>query len=49
MAPSNPNLGVMLPSNPLHHLITDGFEFPLVATSGNLSDEPTARMNVKHW
>jgi hydrogenase maturation protein HypF len=40
VAPENPNLGVMLPSNPLQHLIAAALDFPLVATSGNLSDEP---------
>jgi hydrogenase maturation protein HypF len=40
IAPSNPNLGVMLPSNPLHHLLMAELGFPVVATSGNLSDEP---------
>ena len=40
VAPGNPNLGVMLPSNPLYHLLMAGLKFPVVATSGNLSDEP---------
>jgi len=40
VAPNNPNLGAMLPSNPLYHLLMAELEFPVVATSGNLSDEP---------
>jgi hydrogenase maturation protein HypF len=40
VAPGNPNLGVMLPSNPVHHLLLAELGFPVVATSGNLSDEP---------
>lgn len=37
-----PRLGVMLPTTPLHHLLLAGFGGPLVATSGNLVDEPIA-------
>jgi hydrogenase maturation protein HypF len=40
VAPGNPNLGIMLPYTPLHHLLMAELGFPVVATSGNLSDEP---------
>ncbi len=40
VAPDNPYLGVMLPYTPLHHLLMADLDGPLVATSGNLSDEP---------
>ena len=40
IAPGNPYLGVMLPYTPLHHLVLAALAFPIVATSGNRSDEP---------
>ena len=42
VAPGNPDLGVMLPSSPLHHLFLGDVARPLVCTSGNLSEEPIA-------
>src|SRR5438046_4677899 len=35
----------MLPYSPLHHLLMEDCRFPLIATSGNRSDEPIAIAN----
>lgn len=40
VAPGNPYLGVMLPYTPLHHVLMRELGFPIIATSGNRSDEP---------
>jgi hydrogenase maturation protein HypF len=40
VAPHNPYLGIMLPYTPLHHLLMKELDTPVIATSGNLSDEP---------
>ena len=40
VAPGNSTVGALLPSAPVHHLLMRELGIPVVATSGNLSDEP---------
>ncbi|MEP6787404.1 MAG: carbamoyltransferase HypF, partial [Acidobacteriota bacterium] len=40
IAPGVATLGFMLPYTPLHYLLFDNLNGPLVMTSGNISDEP---------
>lgn len=40
IAPHIQRLGVFLPYTPLHRLLFEDIDFPLVATSANISDEP---------
>ena len=40
VAPGSPCFGVMLPYTPLHYLLLLELGFPIVATSGNLANEP---------
>ena len=42
VAPGQNRLGLMLPNTPLHHLLFDLLDVPLVMTSGNASGEPQA-------
>jgi hydrogenase maturation protein HypF len=47
VAPGNPYLGAMLPYTPLHHLLMRALGFAVVATSGNLSDEPICTDDIE--
>lgn len=40
IAPGQSTLGFILPYTPLHHLLMEPMDTPIVLTSGNLSDEP---------
>jgi hydrogenase maturation protein HypF len=40
VAPAFRDLGLMLAYTPLHHLLLKRLDFPVVATSGNVTDEP---------
>jgi hydrogenase maturation protein HypF len=42
VAPRSPDLGVMLPYSPLHHVLLADLAATVVMTSGNVSDEPIA-------
>ncbi len=47
LAPDNPWLGALLAYSPLHLLLLKSVDFPLVATSANLSDEPICTDNAE--
>jgi hydrogenase maturation protein HypF len=49
IAPGLDEVGVMLPANPLQHLLAQALQRPLVMTSGNLSGKPPALTNVRRW
>ncbi len=45
IAPGQDHVGFMLPYTPLHHLLMQRLDRPIVLTSGNLSDEPQVTGN----
>lgn len=47
IAPGLREIGAMLPYSPLHHLLLDEFNNPVVATSGNISGEPVMTDNTE--
>lgn len=46
IAPGQSSIGMMLPYAPVHHLLLEGLDSPLVMTSGNPSDMPQATDNA---
>jgi len=47
LAPTQNSLGFMLPYTPLHHLLFNYLQQPIVLTSGNISDDPQCIDNQK--
>jgi len=47
IAPEIDRIGVFLPYTPLHHLLLEILDLPLVATSANLNDEPIIRNSTE--
>ncbi len=45
VAPGHRHMGFMLPYSPLHHLLLQDWDTPLVMTSANPSDEPQCTQN----
>lgn len=43
ISPGNDTIGAFLPYTPLHHIILQRLQRPIVATSANISDEPIAK------
>ncbi len=47
IAPGLQEVGAMLPYSPLHHLLLDSLDRPLIATSANVSGEPVLTGNAE--
>ncbi|GBE58429.1 carbamoyltransferase HypF [bacterium BMS3Abin01] len=47
VAPGLGHLGMMLPYTPIHFMLMDQVDGPLVMTSGNMSEEPICRTNTE--
>jgi len=47
IAPGLREVGLLLPTTPLHHLLLRAVDVPLVCTSGNLTDEPICTDNAE--
>ncbi|AAC06863.1 carbamoyltransferase HypF [Aquifex aeolicus] len=45
VSPGLKRVGAFLPYSPLHHLILNSLDFPVVATSANISEEPIIKDN----
>jgi len=45
VAPNQKYQGIMLPSTPVHHIIINFYQKPLIMTSGNITEEPIAMEN----
>jgi len=45
VSPGNKYEGIMLPYTPIHHILFEYIDSPLVMTSGNISEEPIASEN----
>jgi len=45
IAPGQNSLGFMLPYTPIHHLLLQDLDSPIVLTSGNMSEEPQVIVN----
>jgi hydrogenase maturation protein HypF len=45
VSPDNKRDGIMLPYTPIHHILFEYIDFPLIMTSGNITEEPIASHN----